>query len=214
MACQNCTATCNCQLSEDGYEAFRSQDGRHNITVSGNGTGENPFVLEFQQSEFYRPPAGELSISTSRVFISGADERVDPSQDSVVTIYESPNDFFLFIPTASTDAVTFVNNTFHVVGASLTFVAQSSGIRFMRIKSPHPLNGSDVYVAGNSQGGRATSPTTLTCAGYSPGFMPGPSTPIPALLSDISIDGWGIGFWQTSGSPLTVTKIKFWAVTL
>lgn len=202
--CNECTTPCNCLVSEDGFRAGRGvEDGRRNTNVTGVGTVENPYVIEFQQSGLYRPPSGEIHKNGQITFNATGDD-----VSGATVQWESPTGTFTFY-LASFMALTTGN--FHVVGANCVFPANATGTRRLEIIGIDE-EGNQHVVAGDSQTGSAARATRLSCSAFTAGLL----TPNPAILpifSNPKIDVWTVGILQDSGGSLTA-DIKFWMTTL
>ena len=207
-----CTSPCNCSFSEDGYWAERSQDGRRNTVVSGMGTPNDPFTVSFIQSEFFRPSAGELK-GTGLSTTSGS--TFAPTPADVISVYQSPETVMISIPFGSSLALTTIFGNYFVMGASATFAANATGLRRLVLLAPSPMGpvvGFERAVTGVEQNGHATRPTVLSVAGFYSGM----------LEKDSILDGVGaaqiapvrLEVFQNSGSSLTLTEVKFWAVMI
>lgn len=215
----NCINPCNCLLTEDGYFANRSADGRRNTVVSGIGTQADPLTIEFQQSEFYRPPSGEQQVYNITVPDEAASgtEGVTQADYSFISIYESPSKVFVMVPQptfASVSVATF--GYYQVVGASASFAANATGERNIAIYGESPVGLTGALVAGNTQQGISTGNTVLTCAGFSAGFLNLDDiffTVFPEI-ANTTINWWKIGVWQTSGGNLLIDTLKFWMTTI
>lgn len=211
-----CINPCNCLVTEDGYFASRPQDGRRNTIVSGVGTVTNPLVIEFQQSEFYRPSTGEQQVFNINVEneASGGTEGVTQGNYTFVTIYESPGAVFVSAPQplfSTTSAAAF--GYFRIIGASASFASNATGQRNIAVMGTAP--GDPIIrslIAGNTQEGNTGGNTILSCAGAAPGILDRNTdffTFFPEI-ANTTIDLWSIGVWQTSGGNLNIDTLKFW----
>lgn len=214
-----CINPCNCLVEEDGLYAVRPQDGRRNTVVSGTGTPANPIVIEFQHSEFYRPPAGEVRVFDKTIPSAVTPgNAVGPSEgDTLVTIYQTPTTVFSVVALPFTEAITSTKGHFHVVGASARFAANAGGsqrrIGIIGLPPDPAVISDDLLLAAQEGLGNAGRDTVLTCTGFSPGLLIPPS-PLSPNVSDTRIDLWAVGVNQDSGGPLLIEEIKFWMVTV
>lgn len=208
---ENCVSPCNCLVTEDGFNANRSDDGRRNTVVSGFGSINDPYVIEFQQSEFYRPPSGErrsthtLNVSTTGtfgIFSVGA---------AFIDVYQSPGEVFIIIPTSVvSNYIAATRGYFNIVGASATFApSNTTGARKLMISGSKP-DGLDAFLTGVTQHGSASVSTILTCSMMTPGvFIERPTNGIKKGYSH-----WIVTVRQNSGAPINVSNVKFWMTTL
>lgn len=211
--CGQCNNPCTCLVSEDGFFANRPTDGRANTVVTGRGTPSEPFTVSFVQSEFYRPESGELKQTNTFVLPDNSVNNVSPTTGFTFgSVYQSPGSVFVSFTPVGSSVLTGSFGHFKYLGASATFSANATGIRYMSIIGSNPWNLIDYVVAGNSSLGDSVGPSVLNCAGFTPGvFDPSGLAPI---FSNTGIQAWGVGIWQTSGGNLNVTDIKFWMTTI
>lgn len=204
--CNQCLTPCNCLMSEDGFRAGRgNEDGRRNSVLTGVGTTTDPYVVQFQMSGEYRPPAGELR--AANLTVNNTSTKNVTSADAPSIYWDSPDSVFTFYPGV---LLTLTTGNYHVVGASASFAANSTGVRRLALLGTDETGGT-YTVAGDEQSGHATKNTILTCSGFNTGVL----TPSPAIFvtfSNTKINTWAVGLWQNSGVPLLVT-CKFWMVT-
>lgn len=204
--CNSCLTPCNCLVTEDGFRAGRgTEDGRRNTVVTGVGTTENPFVIQFQMSGEYRPPSGEVRI-TDEATLSGIGDLVD----SGISIYwDSPNSIFTFRPNNGLTAL--LTGTYHMVGASASFAPAPGGVRRLTIFGVDE-GGNSYYMAGDTQNGNATKSTICTTSGFSAGILT-PSALVATVFSNTKINAWAVGLFQSAGVAINV-QVKFWVVTV
>ena len=212
IASCGCLEPCNCELDEDGFFSNRLSDGRRSTTTDGDGSLENPYVIHFQESEFYRPPSGELSVTPLVIANSPAGARViDPPNATYTPTYQSPGQVFFAFPTGFDEFAAF-KGTFHIVGVSGSFAANATGSRWISIGSVRPEGGSAFINAAEVQSGNASEPTFLSCSGFAPGLFD--FTGVPGVTSDPRIDVFYFQVSQNSGSDLLFSNIKFWITTI
>lgn len=204
--CNQCLTPCNCLMNEDGFRAGRGdEDGRRNTVISGVGTTTDPYVIQFQMSGEYRPPSGELRVSP--ITVNNSSAKFVTTADAPSVYWDSPGSVFTFYPG---NLLTITTGNYHVVGASASFAANSTGVRRLAILGTNET-GATYTVAGDEQSGHATKNTILTCTGFNTGVLT-PSPAIAVVFSNTQINGWAVGLWQNSGVSLQVT-FKFWMVT-
>lgn len=214
MANCQCLDPCNCLVTEDGFFANRSTDGRANTVVTGRGTETDPYVISFQQSEFYRPDSGEIRTTNTRTPSSGAYSFINKSSgDTFTTIYQSPNAVFFDFPAPAVDPIVGAFGNFKIVGASATFQTAATGARYISILAQSPTDAStDYIIAGSGSIGHSSGPITLQCTGFAPGIFD--ATFLPASYSNTRVNAFVVGVWQTTGGLLTVSNVKFWMTTI
>lgn len=212
MPACNCTAPCNCAVDEDGFFALRPSDGRRNTVVSGFGSPADPLVFQFQNSEFYRAPAGEKRAENVTLG-SGSGRYLEENTDVVVTAYETPGS--VFIPVPNSDALAVMRQRYHISGAAAKFATNSTGVRSIHIISTPPdltVFLDNLAIAGHTSASSSTNNMYLSCSGYSPGVHV--TDPIVPGIGDRRFNLWGILIQQSSGGDLNLEYVKFWVVTI
>lgn len=217
-----CAAPCNCYFTEDGFFANRPEDGRRNTIVTGTGSGsqggaQKPFVLEFQMSEFYRPPSTELRLfprtipDTTLGTLLTADlteiQYESPSSEVVLQSWERQTLTFQGIGVAVDE--------FKIVGASAKFPASSvaGASSQLVIGALNPKTGFNQTIASQRCPVRSNGPTYLTCSAFSPGILELPTSPLDFTpLHKMNVFYLSIG--STTDMAITVTDIKFWMTTI
>lgn len=200
--CNECTSPCNCRIDEDGPFSNRFDDGRRNTTVSGNGTEDNPYTIHFQQSGEYRPPSGEVKVDT--VSTTTSIGKLVASADSPFVVWQSPVNVLAFFPG---NAIVYLFERFNVVGASATFAAHATGERRLALFGTR-VDGETNWIGGDVQHGNTSVATKLKTVGYSSGVI------TTGALTESRINAFVVGLYQTSGTTLAVTNIKFWVTTV
>lgn len=210
----DCVSPCNCIVDEDGIFSNRASEGRRNTVVSGSGSFEDPIVIQFQHSEFYRPPAAQQS-ADNITLTSGLGKNLSSfNGHTLVTVYQSPTAVLAGVPISISKLTASISGHFFLLGASATFPANSVGVRTLGIYSATSngtLSISDSVRAGQIAVASSTRKTFLSCTGFSTGLF---NTANPLIISDTRTDYWAVGVGQNSGGNLNVETIKFWVATI
>jgi len=199
-------------MDEDGFFSLRPGDGRRNTTVEGSGSLEDPYVIHFQQSEFYRPPTGELRVGPIVVSTNPvAAVPIDPPSVTPIPFYESPGQIFFAFPDSS-DEFAVVKGSLHLVGASATFQANGTGARWLSVGAARPDGNGAYIIAADSQSALAGQPTELSCCGLATGLFDFSS--VTSIVSNPRIDTFFIQVSQNSGVSLTLSNLKLWVTAI
>lgn len=207
-ACGNCSQSCNCVLSEDGFFSGHTEEGRPFTQVEGSGTTEDPYVIHFIDQELFRPKAAEIqwqdgSCPDSTGGFGDLDFIADITPGSSI-IYESPIKFL--IDDLNNGDPRYANSHYFIIGASVTFAetgdAQSNP-KMLLIVSGKPTTGLRV-IGGQTIPGAGADPMTLSAQGYTIGRV-NPIAGVGAFINQFDL--W---LYQDTGAAVAISNIKVW----
>lgn len=210
MARCGCDNACSCYFAQDDIllysPPFPTTQGRYNSTVSGSGTTADPYVVEFLDSEEFRPRTGEI-IRIGNINTLDATATVMVFNPWTQVVYSSPDPyFFVGFPNAiSGNYVAVPENRFWFFSAQCEFVhnGNSAGIRKLMVGYNNGQFGVEKIVASKTTTGLSED-IWMNASGYLPVTQPG-----------VNLNGtFELIFFQNSGANMTIRNVSFSIVGL
>lgn len=213
-----CNNPCTCYFEYDGDRPNTNytqpyQYGRYSTRRTGSGTTNDPYVIEFLDSEEFQVEAGQIRPNQDLVLTSGLTTAVIGYTQ---IDYETPHEIFLAVDIHVTDPYVFPSrHKFWLVSAQADFIynGSTSGTKRLYIQWHPPADnyGSlfEIVVAGTSTTQGIAEDITLSCSGL--------MTFVDVVEKPFFYGQGGnirVTVQQTSGSNATVRNVRLTLVAI